>query len=608
MHTTNTTFAGGYVSLGDVAGSNPDGVTLNDLPIQNCIDDLSSNGGGTLWIPKGRWAFSSFAPKSNVTISGMRGASWLVQVQPKKDITTGIYKAWGSGALKNFHLKELSFDGGRVQQPLNPNNDLIRFALDRGDLIENISITDCDFQNAQNNFIQVLGGHPSAQLRRFNVMRCSFVTTPEKVFSGSNAYKTSMDAVRIEQTYDYSHSGDAYGTVLFRHINIADNYAETIRTLADLKRGCAFFTISRNSTRNMSDCHHSVDGSFNGSICGNTADVEVDFAGPSSFTNFIEVQGEQILVTGNQMDGGHRVVDGIFITDYGRPEENGEGHRSIGVQVSNNHVSNVTRHGIRVLNNSACTVTDNTITNAAKYGVSIESGTGRTGPDGVPLVSSGCAVGDNQMSGCLDGVSLAGTSHVLGENTLDGRDALLLPSTLLQASKYGNFRRAHAHTELNPNPHFRVSITNMDNAEFYETSYPAITAAKTKPDGVPQAVVLTDSDDKALTALRCSTRIAVAVGDYVYGRVWIRTGTATSLSVFIQEQDASGAFISNTFYAPASVPSTWTEYVFRHKIVNGSCAKVAVHVAPASGSNVSANTGTSEWANLRLSRTPIGFS
>lgn len=592
--------------------------TANDAAIQGCVDAMALIGGGDVLV-YGAFDFQTITPKSNVRLVGVRGASLMRQVQPSTNIRTGIYKAAGGGSVSNFHVHGISFDGQRIASPANKFNHIISFDMGSGETLDNFSAIDCDMVDAQEDFIRVLITHTNGRAKKIRVNGCSFVTTAAKRAMVGTAYPVAMDAVRLEQTYDYATSGNGYGQVVITDIDITGNYAESIRTLGDCKRGCKNFVIANNRTLNMYDCHHSVDGSFFGTVANNVGRTESSYTGPGTFTNFIEVQGEHVSVLGNTVDGGGKLVSGIMVTDYGRPEEgSSRGHQSVAVKVLGNTVKGNTLNAFRLINGIGCELLDNTAEDCGAHSASVESGTARNDADGVtPLQSIGCRVSGIKSRGAATGVLIAaGAIGVTCGPCPDenGEDFFDIPTTpgpaalIVSAATYGNFRNEAPPANLIANPFFEWSGAGTTNAAYWETSYPALVDASTKPPDVPRAVTLNDSNGASLISARNAVAISLTQGRRLYGRIAAKAGTATQWSVYVQEQDSSGTFIANYFYGTTSPAASWTEYVFRHTAVNANCAQVKVHVSPAAASNNATLTGTTDFAHLRVSRSAIGRS
>jgi hypothetical protein len=582
-------------------GAKGDGVTDDTAAIQAAINTSNLAGGGLVIIPDGNYSFSQITPKSNVTLDG---TGTLLQTQVSTS-QAGISKAAGAGSLLNFHIRNLKFDGRRVANPGYQYNAIISIELGSGETLNGFTVTNCSMQDAQDHFIRFIATDVSASGSNISVTRCKFITNPDKRSLGGVSGVVSMDAVRFEQTWDYSSAGNGYSTVNFRYININDNTAESIRTLADIKRGCAHFLIRGNHTKNMYDCHHSVDGSFDGIISDNLCVVESSYTGPGTFTDFIEVQGERINIGHNVCNGGGKVVSGVFVTDYGRTQESGIGHPSIGVRIYDNIVKNITTNAFRILNGINCESINNYGENIGAHIATIESGTGRT--DGtIPLGASGCTITGNRSKNASLGVKIQGVNHVKGINPDEnGQDYLYCPG-FADASVYGNFVNSGGYVNLNPNPWLDIDSTTNKLKYFVD---PAVTTtvAATKPLGAPQAVTINDDTTSNIRQHTINSFIPVTVGSRLFVKLSIKKNTATSFAVIVQEYDSSGTFISNSFYGTTNIPTSWGEFLVAHKAASANVAHLRVGLIPAASSNDATTSGTTDVANLRISRTAIGI-
>lgn len=557
---------------------------------------------GVLWVPAGVYQFDYFPPATDVTIDG---EGVLQQVQTG-GTQSGITKPSGSGPLSNFHVRNIGFDGARVANPGYVFNAIASFEVGPGETITNISFQNCRFQDAQDHFIRIVATDATGLVQQVRVDRCSFITTAAKRSLGGTADVVSFDGVRFEQTWDYTTGGNGYGAAPnFKHIWVTNCYAESIRTLADIKRGCSHFTVAKNKTKNMYDCHHSVDGSFYGSIIKNTCEVEASYTGPSNFNDFIEVQGEHIIIASNTGTGGGKVLSGIFITDYGRTQESGVGHRSVNVLMIGNTIKDITGNAYRILNGVGCATRSNHCENVGGHVATIESGTGRT--DGTnPLVAIGCAVAGVNSKNATLGVKIQGSGHVKGFNPDEnGQDYFYAPGFAL-ASTYGNFINEGGYVNLNPNSLLAFTGSSANNVNYTDSDfYPAATAAATRPNGAAAATTLTDESAVAMRVIYFSTHVPVSQNERIYVRVFVKKNTAINCGVVIQEYDSSGTFLSNSF-AGAAVPTSWTDYIVAYKVTNANAAYIRVGLLPANSSNSVTETGATDFAKCEFSRMAIG--
>lgn len=590
-------------------GAVGDGVADDTAAIQAAIDATNAAGGGVVFFPEGQYVFNGITPKSNVTLQGVRMGSKLLQVQPNTVTQTGIRKLNGNGSLSNFHVKELFFNGRREQNSGNQFNHIVYIALGANETLENFTVENCDFEDAQEDFIRVASFATTGKANNIRIVGNTAKTTDAKIFPAGPAYLYAHDLIRIEQAYDYVTGGNGYGNIEFTNIEISGNYAQKIRTLGDCKRGCSDFMIVNNRTQDMFDCHHSVDGSFTGIVANNTCNTDPSFAAfspPASLVNFIEVQGTHINCFGNVCDGGGIISSGIHFTDYGRPQESGVGHVSVACIIQGNLIKNITAGALRFTNGHDCQIVDNTVQTVGGHVASIESGSGRVDPLGNPLVSVACRVAGNKNKGAGLGVVALGTKHIIGVNPDEnGQDFFYSPNGLV--STYGNFI-SEGYTELNPNTIFELSATGVGNNVkwFASPAYPEVTIAATKPYGAPQAVVF--NDDSAVNNRRAeiNCRYNAKQNDRFYFRYWMKRNTATAAGLLIQELNSAGAFLKNTWLGTGSVPVDWTEYLFTYKVTEATCDYLLVNVVPAENSNNPSTTGLTDFANLRISKTAIG--
>jgi hypothetical protein len=599
---------GEFVSVKDAPfNAKGDGVTDDTASIQAAINALSAAGGGVLWVPVGFYPYSQVTLKSNITIDG---SGTLVQSQAPT-AQAGFCKAAGGGSLANVHIRGVTFDGARVANPGYQYQAIISIDLGVGETLDNFTVTGANFLDAQDHFIRIIASGQTALATNIKVRDSRFVTTPAKRSLGGGSDAVAFDAVRFEQTWDYATGGNGYGTINFKHIDVSRNYAESIRTLADLKRGCSHFVIQGNRTKNMYDCHHSVDGGFHGAITANVCEIEGAYAGPGTFTDFIEVQGEHITISGNSCNGGGKTVSGIFVTDYGRPQEmtgtgKNIGHRSVAVTITGNTVKNITSNAFRVLNGLSCSIRGNHCETVTNHVATIESGTGRYDATDALLVATGCTISGNSSKGAGLGVKFQGSGHVKGINPDEyGQDYLYCPGFAL-ADIYGNFVTEGATRSLNPNRELAFTGTAANNLSYFDADfYPAVTAAATRPNGAVTAITLNDESAAAMRVAYSAAHVPVAQNDRLYIRVKAKKNSANNFGVIVQEYDSSGAFLSNTFYGTAG-PANWTTYLVGYKVANATAAYVRIGLLPANSSNDVTATGSTDFAEFDFSRTALG--
>lgn len=576
--------------LGGIKESNT--ALQNDLVLQHIINLIESEKGGVLWIPSGVFEYSHLTPKSNVTIDGV---GTLKQIQPSANIYTGFNKPKGID-LVNFKIKNINLDGNRIASPLNPYNPIINIEIGATDTVENISVLDTKQKNAQEHFIRVVAKSVNAKSNAFKFNGNSFETTQDK-WSLVGASVVSLDAVRFEQI------PDAYGVVNFDDIEVNNNTAKYIRTLADIKRGCANWVVNGNHTEDMYDCHHSADGSFNGVFSNNTGKVNSSTTVPSTFTNFIEIQGEHISAHDNIFNGGGKVVQGILITDYGRPSENGIGYQSIDVNIHDNSVSNVTSNAYKSLNAVSCKIVNNHAENAGAHLVAIDSGTGRKDANDNLLTSKSCIVDGNTGRNVTLGVKISGTNHIKGINTNANNSDDVYYSTSLASVMSSAFINKYSSNVINLNPELLFDPTITVNNNLYGFSidyYPAAVKATTLPDNSLNAITLEDESTTVMRIAFLKNLVPAKKGDIIYIEITAKQNTATNCSVLVQEYSGD-SFVSNNFKS-IPISSKWVTYVCKHVVTAESATHLRIGIVPAASSNIGTTTGKTDFACFKISR------
>lgn len=592
----------------------------NTSPIDSLIQP-AIDAGVPLFFPPGTYYFGTITPKSGMSLRGVRGLSILKQIQPVTNIATGIYKANGGGSLSNVRISGMTFDGSRVASPGNVANELIGIFLGANETLDGLRIDHCSFQDAQNNFIAIYIASATGYAKNVSVSHCDFTTTAGKRSLGGTATAVSMDGVRLEQTYDYSSAGNAYGTVVYSDIDVSHCRAESIRTLVDYKRGGKTLTATNSRTLNMYDCHHSVDGCFDVTIVGMVGRVAPGYAGPMTGNDFIEVQGERISIAACEFDGQNLVTTGIFLTDYGRTQEGGKGHQCVGVKVENCSILNVTGHAYRALNGISCAVRNCYAENAGLRPVSIESGTSRT--DGTnPLQSYGVFVGNVQNRNCGSGVligqSSIGSRYAPCPNYI-GQDYYDVGTTPPGGTSggAGNISVAinapyvnETYRELNANP--LMAFYGGTTPLFYTlTSLTTPPVTTGPPNGVPLALTLEDTSGAAIGGMAMNATPLLTQGQVIYSRIQAQYNTSSKWSIQVDELDSSATVLASYYYGTTTfnlVGGGWGEYDLCHTVQNSACAKVRFTLNPAAAAATdAASTGKTNFANWRISRTAIGL-
>lgn len=376
------------------SGAVGDGVTDDTRAFQDAI-----NKGGTITIPAGRYKLSSCVLKSDIVIKGSKGATIVCNDIKGPTNQSGTFNIMGTDGkvFKNIVIDGLAFE---MNAPYTYNKypACILFKASKNALFQNLLFQNLVFKSPSDNAVLLVASQWKVGFDGVKMLNC-------KGYGSANPKKyTVANLIRIINNTDPNSS---YGVITAKNIYIANCYAKYLRTLADIKRGCSKVLVENNVTENMHDCHHNIDGSFNCKFTNNRSTMDQYFLDHQALTgvNFIEVQGENIEITNNQID--KQKQHGIFISDYGLPEEKGVGHTSRNVLIQGNTINESEGNGIKVLNGVNVVIENNIIKNVKYWDIDIDSKTGRKGRNGSPLSADSVVVRNNTLSGkgILDNIS-----------------------------------------------------------------------------------------------------------------------------------------------------------------------------------------------------------
>lgn len=577
---------------------------LNDAVLQNAIDTCDH-----LRLPKGEWLYKKIKLRSGVAIEGDDNINCVLkQVQPTDSSTGGFYKAAGED-LKNVQFIGFAYDGQRKANPTSPYNHMCYIELTGNEVVEDILAYRLNAKNAQEDFINVISYSNTARGKNIKAVLCKFSTDSDKVSLAGNPVISSGNGLRV---WNRSDPNTSYGIPVFTDVGTFGCFGERIRTVSDFKRGVKTFSITNNNTVNCHDCHHSFDGAFDGVVNGNVGRNEPGFS-LGYRPNMIEGQGEDVVISANEFDGGGVTTAFINITDYGMPGEgNGTtitnvGHRSVNILVNGNKGKNVTQNMFNGINNLDCQWLNNSAKNATSHGFAQSSGTARNDSvTGLPLTARG-----NKYAGNTEkNVGLPLTVRncvctVLGSNTDEyGNESLYLAGdTLLRpVSEYADIKQTSSAENFNPNPQLKLDAAGTGIADWVCPR--TVVAASTKPVGASFAVTINDDSTTANLEHVVDAFYPALQNEVVFISLFVKRNTATSCGVIVQEYDAAGAFIASYFKNLSSTPVNWTKYITRHKAVSANCASLRIGVLPASAYNNPPATGKTDIALVRIGRIP----
>lgn len=617
------------VSAADFTGFDATSTTDSASAIQAAVNLCSSLGGGTVRIPS--CLTSGWTMKSNVAHKIMHGDT--VKLTPCAIGQLGVIVK-GSGSIGKVRF----FGGGTIDgqrfQPdsvTGPFTSTIYFPVGAGEDCSGIEFENIHFLNTQGDAVRIYATDITATGKKLRMTGCTAEIDDAHRFD--SVALPIVDLIRIGQSGGAGGGADlaggGYGMVNFTDIRITDCHAYQIRTLADLKRGCANFVVSNCTTRDMYDCHHSVDGSFYGELsnlpCYISTGTTIQNA---TFTNFLEIQGEHIGISNVMGFGGGKTNSGIFITDYGRDDEivggHQIGHQSFKVTVRNSDMDNILGVAYRIVSGQECVVA-NCEASLCGHPGGIEQGA-RYVADGSALITpAGNEISDINNKGTTGGVFIAATAiHSIYGPCYDQarNDNFYVPTTpgaatsFLAAEAYpgggggcADFRNKGPVSSLNRNSVMDLAGGALPN---YWGSASSCTAAQVGgPVGVPKGVELTDAGAGAIRTLDSNAGVMLLQNEMVHFRFWLKqgaSGAATKCGFRIQEYNAINVQLGTDYwYGTNSIPSTWTEYVFAHTAQDAACAYIAISIAPAASfAGDAALTGTTAFADVQWARHAIG--
>lgn len=543
------------------------------------------------------------------------GSSGFVLSPPTAAVSGGetanFYIPPDSENISDVYIGNMAIDGGRNANPTIQYHHCFGVWAAADKVHSNFKFENVSFKNAGEDFIRFTALSTTAKIENIDVVGCAFKTDDDKIGLPGYSAASSGSAVRTITAYSpYA----AYGDRTIRGVSVVDCRAEKIRTLADLKRGTYSSSVSKCFTVDMFDCHHSCDGAFNLVFSDLTCFTHSDFTGGTA-TNFIEVQGEGVIVNNVTGDANDYTKIGIQVTDYGLPAESNVGHSSVNVMISNVRIRNAAGDGIKVMNGINCSVTDCCIMGCQGHSLLITSGNSRLASVGGDYLKGYNNTYDNiSGSGWSYPVKSQGNQVVRGRViNAQGQDDIYMPGQVLRIASddYGAWYSKHQPRNIIPNPLLEITGASTSNLKWFNNSiaYDQVVAAASAPTDCPVAVTVSDTSSTSLREIQYY-KIPAKQNDIFYARISVKYNTAASFGLVIKEYDSSGSQIgSSVFYTcPMASLTTWTDLVAKHVVSGSGTASISVGILPAGGTNVASNTGATYIANFRFGRSPFGLA
>lgn len=593
------------VSISDYTGYDATLATASDVAIQAAIDYCHGlPNGGTVRLLSCK--MGTVTMRDNVAFHIPQGAV-VQQVQPGSNVQTGFLSI---ASVSHVHFfGQGVIDGGRVDPASahNTSNHAITFIMPANAVVNDISVTGITIRNCQEDAIRFLANDLTALAQDIRVRDVSCYTEDASRFD--SAVLVTTDLIRLQQADAIT---NGYGTFQFKHILISGCRAEQIRTLADLKRGCAFFVVSDCRTKNMYDCHHSFDGSKWGTFSGLVGEIETTTTiSNATFTNFMEGQGEHVTISSFSFYGGNKTLNGIYIHDYDRVA--GHGAAPFKIKIGNGLVDAITTVGYKLQNTVECVVTGCEASFTGSHVATLETNANVDG-GGNPIIPIGNEIGDINNKNCTSGVAIdpaaVGTIYeaCFDQNGQDFFDIPTTPSgatTLLLATQSANFLNKHAVQNLNRNP--SMGPVAAGAISFWGGSATVTTGVA--PPNAPYGLQITDSSTSVIQTLDYNGTLQLAQNDYFYFRAdaCMHT-TSQKFGIYVKEFNSTGGQLGITYWNGKTPGSTsFAGWTFRHTGQDAACDHITLGIAPSAAfAGDAATTGTMDIGNVEFGRQAFG--
>lgn len=560
-------------------GAVGDGKTNDTKAIQKAIDNSKF-----VYLPEGVYSVEQLKVKTDTFIMGCNATIKCLPVSSTGNDAT-IIAEFTDGKIENVNIEGVVFEGNRSKMS-NPYYDVIGVFALNGETVKDITISDCKFLNFKEDAIRFMYSK-DANVSNITIENC--------IFDGVTNDKPSLNAIRfVMDSYV-----NTYGFYPVSNVFISNCHAHMNRTLVDLKRGCKNVVAQNLFTHNMNDCHNSVDGCKNVILTGIISVMDDDFT-PTTGTNFVELQGEDITLQNLIGDGKTRTRDGVQVTDYGHVDENGVGHISKNIIIDNCKIENVYRNGFNIMNGDNVHISNCSIRNAGAHSYAFTSGDGRNDANGNKLVGVQNHLSNSTQINCKYGITaknLIDNGIVLKvENVKNEYGFLPLYNSETQLQKYPmDIVRV---SPLNLNPHL---LTDADIPNHYALSNVLTVNSSDVPIGAYNAIRVIDSNNSKLGEMQCGAKFKAKKNDTFTFAISAKKVDSNYFALLIKEYNGL-TWVQNTFITSPYLGDGWEDYIAQCTVKNDATDNIVVCLIPCAGYNNPTATGELLVSNFEVHR------
>lgn len=398
-----------------------------------------------------------------------------------------------------------------------------------------------------------------------------------------------------------------YGVYTISDVTSFGNYCRGMRSCTDFKRGTENFVISQNTTVDMSDCHHSVDGVRNGVFdASNHGSNGADST--QAVKNFFEAQGENIEIFGGTLNVGDDcplpMTGGFFITDYAYPSENGTGvgnrrNQSVNINIHGGKFNKIANHAVRLINPKNCSVQHVNGEDILWDVVSFEKVDNVVDKNGQIIEMSGNSCDMINSVNCRSCASTQSDEVVFGSSMFDENKEY----SIYNYSK-GNFRFNFEPENLNKN---ELIYNGSASPLLWSTGGNSViyTVESDIPVDAASTIGMEDNRTDIVMPSNYSGKIGIKLGQRLYFKALIKGASTTRCGIIIREYDVNNTVIANKY-----VPFDLSLSLFQIKLgeyicESANCSYVKVIITPADYSNAPSATGKILLSWLKFGRKPF---